>query len=151
MKKVQKEANLYKDLPTKKLKKVIREYKFLVSANSRNFNFLFTLVTMLIPYLLVFPITPLTFILLIIVHYYLFDVYLFEQKNWKLVSDKEKNEMEQIVVILESFLKDRKTNVNKTFWQINSITISQSRLNLTQKYTLDLYFTERNKFVMDPT
>ena len=54
MKKVQKEANLYKDLPTKKLKKVIREYKFLVSANSRNFNFLFTLVTMLIPYLLVF-------------------------------------------------------------------------------------------------
>jgi len=109
MKKVQKEANLYKDLPTKKLKKVIREYKFLVRANSRNFNFLFTLVTMLIPYLLVFPITPLTFILLIIVHYYLFDVYLFEQKNWKLVSDKEKNEMEQIVVILESFLKDRKT------------------------------------------
>jgi hypothetical protein len=58
---------------------------------------------------LVFPITPLTFILLIIVHYYLFDVYLFEQKNWKLVSDKDKNEMDQIVVILESFLKDRKT------------------------------------------
>lgn len=109
MTKVQKEANLYKDLPTKKLKKVIREYKFLISANSRKFNFLFTLFTMLVPYFLMFPITPLTFMLLIIVHYYLFDVYLFEQKGWKLVSDKEKNEMDQIVSILESYLDDRKT------------------------------------------
>jgi hypothetical protein len=64
---------------------------------------------MLIPYFLVFPITLLTFILLIIVHYFLFDLYLFEKKGWKLVSDKDKNDMEQVLEILESFLKDRKT------------------------------------------
>jgi hypothetical protein len=109
MTKVQKEANLYKDLPTKKLKKVIREYKFLVNANSKNFNFIVTLFFMFIPYLVFFTMTPFTLILLIIGHYLFFDLYLFEKKNYKFVSDKDKNEMEQIVVILESFLYDRKT------------------------------------------
>jgi len=109
MTKIEKEANLYKDLPTKKLKKVIREYKFLIKANSRSFNFIVTLTSMLITYFAMFPITPLTFILLIIGHYYFFDVYLFDTKNWKLVTDKEKNEMDQIVVILESYLEKRKT------------------------------------------
>ena len=50
MTKIEKEANLYKDLPTKKLKKVIRDYKFLVFANSKNFNFIVTLIWLLLPY-----------------------------------------------------------------------------------------------------
>ena len=46
MDKIQKEAALYKDLPTKKLKKVIRSYKSLAFSNSDIFNFLYTLVIM---------------------------------------------------------------------------------------------------------
>jgi len=109
MTKIEKEANLYKNLPTKKIKKIIKDYKFLVFANSRNFNFIFTLICMLIPYLIFFIFSPLTLITLIVVHYFLFDVYLYERKSLKLVSDKDKNEMEEIIVILESFLKDKET------------------------------------------
>jgi len=108
MTKIEKEANLYKDLPTKKLKKVIRDYKFLVFANSKNFNFIVTLIWLLLPYFIFFDTTLFSFSLIMITHYFLFDVYLFEQKGWKLVSDKDKNEMERIIVILESFLEDRK-------------------------------------------
>jgi hypothetical protein len=42
MTKTQKEALRYKDLPTEKLKKVIRGYKSLSFSNSDIFNFLFT-------------------------------------------------------------------------------------------------------------
>jgi hypothetical protein len=109
MTKIEREANLYKDLPTKKLKKVIKEYKFLVMANSKNFNFIFTLFCMLLPYFVFFVLSPISLILLISVHYLLFDLYLYEKKSWKLVSDKDRNEMEQILVILENSLKNRET------------------------------------------
>ena len=109
MTKIEKEANLYKDLPTKKLKKVIRDYKFLVMANSKNFNFIVTLVCMFVPYFVFFVLSPLTLICLVLVHYFLFDSYLYEKKSWKLVSDKDKNEMVQILTILEVYLKDGET------------------------------------------
>jgi hypothetical protein len=109
MTKIEKEANLYKDLPAKKLKKVIRDYKFLVMANSKNFNFIFTLFCMFVPYLVFFVLSPLTLVLLILTHYLLFDLYLYDKKACKLVSDKDRYEMEEIITILESSLKDIET------------------------------------------
>ena len=57
MSKIRKEAESYKDLPDKKLKKVIRQYKFLSMSNTEIFNFLFFLVTFAVPFLCVFGIT----------------------------------------------------------------------------------------------
>lgn len=109
MTKIEKEANLYKDLPTKKLKKVIRDYKFLVMANSKNFNFIVTLVWVFLPYFIFFNITLFSMLMIIGLHYFLFDLYLFEKKGWKLISDKDKNDMDQVLEILESYMEDRKT------------------------------------------
>ena len=104
MTKIEKEANLYKDLPTKKLKKVINEYKFLVMANSKNFNFIFTLLCMFVPYFVFFVLSPLTLICLVLVHYFLFDLYLYEKKSWNLVTDKDRNEMVQIIILLFCYI-----------------------------------------------
>ena len=43
MSKLKKEAELYKDYPTAKLKRVILNYKLLSYSNSKNFNFFGTL------------------------------------------------------------------------------------------------------------
>ena len=52
-----KEAELYKELPTKELKKVLRKYKFLSRSNSDLYNFIFTLMCVFIPYFIFFNVT----------------------------------------------------------------------------------------------
>lgn len=107
MSKVRKEADLYKDLPTNKLKGVIRKYKFLSVANSDLFNFTFTLLTILIPYLIFFKVSIFGLSLLLLFHFIVYWEYLHKYKKKKLVSDVEKDEIDQIVEILEDHLKNR--------------------------------------------
>lgn len=107
MSKIREEADLYKDLPTKKLKKVIRKYKFLSHSNSEIVNFIFTLTTFAIPFLLVFGISTNSVFFLLLIHYLFYWEFLFKYKKFKLVSDREKYEIDSIIEILEDHLKER--------------------------------------------
>jgi hypothetical protein len=105
--KVEKEADLYKDLPTKKLKKIIRQYKFLSLSNSDIFNFVFTLVSFGVPYFILIGFTSVSIFFFILVHYLFYWEFLFKYKNFKLVSDEDKQEIDEIVKILDDHLKNR--------------------------------------------
>ena len=107
MSKIKKEAELYKNSSPKKLSRVILNYKFLYFANSKNFNFIITLLFLLIPYFIICKINLFTLTLIILTHFFIFWKYLYEKRNWKMVSDKEKEEIEQIIEILETYKNDR--------------------------------------------
>lgn len=108
MTKIEKEAKLYESVSTKKLKRVIMGYKFLSFANSKTFNFITTLIFMLIPYFLFCEITMVTFCLIILFHYFIFMEYMYEYKGNKFVNDDDKYEIDQVLKILERNLKARK-------------------------------------------
>lgn len=110
MSKIRKEAEVYKGLPDKKLKKVIRQYKFLSMSNTEIFNFVFFLVIFAVPFLCVFGITLNTLFFMMLIHFVFYWEFLFKYKKFKLVSDEEKREVDEIVEILEGFLKE---NQNK--------------------------------------
>ena len=109
MDKIQREANRYKDLPTKELKKVIRGYKSLSFSNSDIFNFLYTLVIMVGTGLLVSGFNLNILFIIGVVHYLFFWEYLHKYKKSKIVSDEDKEEIDEIIEILESHLKERET------------------------------------------
>lgn len=109
MDKVQKEAEQYKNVSDSKLRRVILNYKLLSLSNSKNFNFIVTLILILIPYYIMCEITTFTITLVILSHYFIFHKYLFENKKWKLVSDEDRIEIDEIIEILESYKKQRKT------------------------------------------
>ena len=108
MSKIRKEAESYKNLSDKKLKKVIRQYKFLSMSNTEIFNFVFFLVTFGVPFLFVFGITVNTVFFMMLIHFVFYWEFLFKYKKFKLVSDDDKYEIDQIVKILEEYLKENK-------------------------------------------
>lgn len=107
MSKVEEEVNLYKDLPTKKLKKVIRQYKFLSIANSDLFNFVFTYLCIFIPYLCFFEISTFGVFIVTLFHLIVYWEYLHKYKKSKLVSDEDKIEIDQIISSLKKHLETR--------------------------------------------
>ena len=109
MTKVQKEASKYKDVSTKELKKTIIGYKSLSRSNSDIYNFLFTFIILFLSTYLFLGITILNFFLLMLVHYLFFWLYLHKYKKSKLVSDEDKKEIDEIIKILEGYLKERET------------------------------------------
>lgn len=107
MSKVKKEAESYKDLPPKKLKKIIRSYKSLLFSSSYNFNFLVSFFTSLIFYLLFCKINIYTILLFIVLHYFLIWKYFIEGKKLFLVDPEDADELKEIIEILESYLKEK--------------------------------------------
>lgn len=107
MSKIRKEAEFYKDLSEKKLKKVIRKYKFLSMSNTDIFNFMFFLITFGVPFLCVFGITITTIFFMILIHFVFYWEFLFKYKKFKLVSDDDRYEIDEIVKILEEYLKEK--------------------------------------------
>ena len=107
MSKIRKEAESYKNLSDKKLKKVIRQYKFLSMSNTEVFNFLFYLVTFGIPFLCIFGITVNTLFFMFLIHFVFFWEFLFKYKKFKLVSDDQRYEIDEIVKILEGYLNKK--------------------------------------------
>ena len=105
--KIQKEADLYKDLPEDELKKVIKKYKFLSKSNSDIVNFLFSLTCFGIPYFIFLGVSKLSIIVFLIVHLLFFWEYLHKYKKFKLVSDEDKKEIDDIILILEDNLKGK--------------------------------------------
>jgi len=108
MTKIRKEAESYKNSSYKELKKAIRQYKFLSIANTEIFNFLFYIVTFGTPFLCVFGITVDSLFFMFLIHFSFFWLFLFKYKNFKLVSDEDRYESDEIVKILEEYLKENK-------------------------------------------
>lgn len=107
MSKIKKEAELYKNLPPKKLKKVIRSYKSLLFSSSYTFNFLVSFFTFLFFYFLFCKINILTFLLFITLHYFVIWKYFIEGKRLYLVDPKDADDIKEIIEILESYLKEK--------------------------------------------
>ena len=108
MSKIKEEADLYKDLPQNKLKRVIWQYKFLSIANTEIFNFVFYLITFGVPFLCMVGITLATLFFMFLIHFVFFWEFLFKYRKFKLVSDDSRYEIDEIVKILEDYLKENK-------------------------------------------
>lgn len=104
--KIIKEAETYKNLPKKDLKKVIKSYEKLSRANSKTYYFLYTFIFMMIP-TLILGINFIGLAIIITFHYFFFMEYLYEYKKSKFVSDEDKEECDKIVEILKEYLKDK--------------------------------------------
>lgn len=109
MLKAHKEAEQYKNLSPDELKKVIRKYKFLSKWNSDIYNFVFTMICMMLGVFLFVGITVGTLTLLLVIHYLFFWEYLHKYKKSKIVSDQDREEIDEVVRILEEHLKDMDT------------------------------------------
>lgn len=105
--KIEKEANLYKDLDPKELKKVIKGYKRLSFYNSEIFNFVVSLLCLIIPHVIFFKVTVLSLFLIVLVHYFLVWRYFYKHKSLKFVNDMDKEEIDEIITILEDNLKNK--------------------------------------------
>jgi hypothetical protein len=104
--KIQKEAEQYKDLSTKELKKVIKGYKSLSRSNSDIYNFLFTFSIMMVMTFLLFKVNVGILLLMTLIHYIFFWEYLHKYKKNKLVSDKDREEIDGVIKILEGYIKE---------------------------------------------
>lgn len=107
---IQKELNEYKNFSVFKLKCIRNLYVFLSYMNSDKVNFFFTFFNILIFLLFFSNINFLTFLLFFIIHYFLFWKYLILHKKFKLVSDKDKEEIDEIIFILNKWIKNKNTN-----------------------------------------
>ena len=108
MSKIQKEADEYKDSSSFKLRFVILIYKGLSFFSSKEVNFVVSFLHLTFLFWFVVRINFFTVSLLILSHYFIFWKYAILKKNWCLVKPEEVEEIDEIVKILEEFLKDKK-------------------------------------------
>ena len=108
MSKPQKEAYEYKDSPTVKLRLVLFTYKFLYFCSKEPIDFTISLIPFVIGYLVFFSIGLFTFLMTIALHYFIIWEYVRNYCGIKLGSDKDREEIKEIIPILEGFVKDRK-------------------------------------------
>jgi hypothetical protein len=108
MSKIQKEADEYKDSSVGKLRFVILIYKGLSFFSSREVNFIVSFLHFAFLFCLVVKINFFTVSLLILSHYFIFWKYAILKNNWCLVTPEEGEEIDEIVKILEEYLKNKK-------------------------------------------
>lgn len=108
MEKLKNESDLYKDLPKKELKKIIRRYKFLSFSNSELFYFLNTILTFGGTFLFFFGVSYSTIFVMFLLHYIFYWEILYKTTNFKSSDKKEKEEIDQIIEILQKHLKEKK-------------------------------------------
>lgn len=108
MMKIQKEVDLYKDLPKEKLRKIIRQYKFLSFTNSELYYFLYTISTFGGTFLFFFGVSYNSFLMMFLLHYIFFWEILYKMTNFRSSDKKEKEEIDQIIEILKNHLKEKK-------------------------------------------
>jgi hypothetical protein len=106
---IKKEAELYKSVSNFKLKSILIGYKFLSLCNSKTLNFIFSLICVGFAYYVFGMYSLLTTIFILLFHYFFFCKYLYDYKKFKLVSDKNKEEVDAIIEILEEYKKNRET------------------------------------------
>ena len=103
------EAEKYKDSSIDQLRKVLKDYKSLSRSNSDISNFLWTFGFTILGSVLFLKITLGNFLLVTLFHYLFFWEYLHKYKGFKLVSDKDREEIDEIIEILEGYIKERET------------------------------------------
>ena len=103
--KILKEAENYKDCTKNQLKKVIATYKFFKLLNDDTLNFVFSFVMVLIPQILFFGINLGTVTFSIIFHFIVVWQIAVKKYKLKLVKDEEKEDIEDILTILNDYLK----------------------------------------------
>ena len=108
MEKIKNESDLYKDLPKKELKKIIRQYKFLSFSNSELYYFLYTMLTFGGTFLFFFGVSYNTIFVMFLLHYIFYWEILYKTTKFKSIDKKEKEEIDQIVEILQQHLKEKK-------------------------------------------
>ena len=102
--KIVKEAENYKNHSKKDLKKVIATYKFFKLLNDDTLNFVFSFVMVLIPQILFFGINFGTVTFSIIFHFFVVWQIAVKTYKLKLVKDDEKEDIEDILTILNGYL-----------------------------------------------
>jgi hypothetical protein len=108
MSKFKEEVDLYKDLPKEKLKKIIRQYKFLSFTNSELYYFLYTILTFGGTFLFFFGVSYNSLLIMFLLHYIFFWEILYKTTNFRFLDKKEKEEIDQIIEILKDHLKEKK-------------------------------------------
>lgn len=103
--KIVKEAENYKNHSKKDLKKVIATYKFFKLLNDDTLNFVFSFVIVLLPQILFFGINLGTVTFSIIFHFFVVWQIAVKTYKLKLVKDEEKEDIEDILTILNDYLK----------------------------------------------
>ena len=103
--KIIKEAEEYKGYSKKRLKKVIATYKFFKLLNDDTLNFVFSFVMVLVPQILFFGINLGTVTFSIIFHFFVVWQIAVKKYKLKLVKDEEKEDIEDILTILNDYLK----------------------------------------------
>lgn len=106
---IMEEANKYKDSSRFKIKTMIIVYKCLKFWSGDVFYFLYSLATILIP-LFIFKLSVGIIFLGMLVHYVLFMTYLKTKINQIFKSEQEIREIEDIIEILETHLKNKNPN-----------------------------------------
>jgi hypothetical protein len=102
--KIAKEAEEYKNHSKKDLKKVIATYKFFKLLNDDTLNFVFSFVMVLIPQILFFGINLVTVTFSIIFHFFVVWRIAVKKYKLKLVKDDEKEDIEDILTIINGYL-----------------------------------------------
>ena len=103
--KIVKEAENYKNYSKKDLKKVIATYKFFKLLNDDTLNFVFSFVLVLLPQVLFFGVSLGSFIFSVIFHFFVVWQIAVKTYKLKLVKDEEKEDIEDILTILNDYLK----------------------------------------------
>lgn len=103
--KIVKEVENYKNYSKKDLKKVIATYKFFKLLNDDTLNFVFSFVMVLIPQILFFGINLGTVTFSIIFHFFVVWQIAVKTYKLKLVKDEEKEDIKDILSILNDYLK----------------------------------------------
>ena len=104
----QKEAYEYEDSPMVKLRLVLFIYKFLYFCSKEPIDFTISLIPFIVGYLFFIPFGILTFLITITLHYFIIWEFVRNYCGIKLVSDKDREEIKEIIPILSGFVKDRK-------------------------------------------
>lgn len=103
--KIVKEAENYKNYSKKDLKKVIATYKFFKLLNDDTLNFVFSFVLVLLPQVLFFGVSLGSFIFSVIFHFFVVWQIVVKTYKLKLVKNEEKKDIEDILTILNDYLK----------------------------------------------
>lgn len=102
------ESDLYKDLPKEKLRKIIRQYKFLSFTNSELYYFLYTILTFGGTFLFFFGISINSIFFMLLFHYIICWEIMYRSTNRQSTDKKEKEEIDKIIEILQKHLKEKK-------------------------------------------
>lgn len=102
---IAKEAEEYKNHSKKDLKKVIATYKFFKLLNDDTLNFVFSFVLVLLPQVLFFGVSLGSFIFSVIFHFFVVWQIAVKTYKLKLVKNEEKKDIEDILTILNDYLK----------------------------------------------